>query len=100
MREGFRATWWAGVGDPLAHLPAVLAIGEVVEVPVVEVAGARGTLALLGAHLAGVDPTFPQELAVGHGKGLADGLGDELGLWGGRHLSGGPTHLLQVPPSH
>lgn len=44
-----------------------------------EVAGARG-LALLGAHLAGVKAAFPEELAVGHGEGLADGLSNELGL--------------------
>lgn len=68
------------MAHPLAHLPAVLAIGEVVEVPVVEVAGARSPLAWLGAHPAGVNATFLQELAVGHGKGLADGLSNELGL--------------------
>lgn len=64
-----------------------------------EVAGARGALALLGAHLVGVDAAFPKELAVGHSEGLADGLSDELGLQAnGQHLSGGcPTHLLQVP---
>lgn len=74
---------WAGVGALAAHLPAVFAVGEVVEVPVVEVAGAHSPLALLSAHLAGVDPAFPQELTVGHAKGLADGLSDELRLWGG-----------------
>lgn len=64
-----------------------------------EVARARGALALLGAHLVGVDTAFPKELAVGHGEGLADGLSDELGLRAdGQHLSGGcPTHLLRAP---
>lgn len=89
-----------GWGALVAHLPAVFAVGEVVEVPIVEVAGTHGPLALLGAHLAGVDPAFPEELTVGHGKGLADGLSDELGLWDGRHLSGGPAYLLQVPHQH
>lgn len=46
-----------------------------------EVARARGPLVLLGAHLAGVNAAFPQELAVGHSEGLADGLSNELGLW-------------------
>lgn len=45
-----------------------------------EVAGACSPRALLSAHPAGVDAAFPQELAVGRGEGLANGLGDELGL--------------------
>lgn len=82
---------------PLAHLPAVLAVGEVVEVPIVEVAGARGPLAWLGAHLAGVNAAFPQKLAVRHRKGLADGLSNELGLWGMGSISRGCPTLLPVP---
>lgn len=71
---------WEGAACPLAHLPAVVTVGEVVEVPIVKVARACGPWALLGAHLARVDTAVAQELAVGHGEGLADGLGDELGL--------------------
>lgn len=46
-----------------------------------EVARARGPLVLLGAHLAGVNAAFSQELAVSHSEGLANGLSNELGLW-------------------
>lgn len=46
-----------------------------------EVARARGPLVLLGAHLAGVNAAFSQELVVGHSEGLANGLSNELGLW-------------------
>lgn len=73
-----------------------------------EVARARGPLVLLGAHLTGVNATFPQELAVGHGEGLANGLSDELGLWwmgsvslgmSCPPLSGPPNSLTTLEPS-
>lgn len=88
-----------GVAHPLAHLLAVLAVGEVVEVPIVEVAGARGPLAWLGAHLAGVNAAFPQKLAVGHREGLADGLSNELGLWRRGSSSQGVSHPPSGPPN-
>lgn len=61
-----------------------------------EVAGTCGPLALLGAHLAGVNAAFLQELAVGHGEGLANGLSNELGLWRMDNISLGAS---QPPPS-
>lgn len=81
-----------GGARALAHLPAVLAVAEVVQVAVVRVAGSiRGPR----AHLAGVDPILLQELAVGDAEGLADGLGDKLGLWEDSKL----LHILQSPSS-
>lgn len=88
-----------GAAHPRAHLLAVLAVGEVVEVPIVEVAGARGPLAWLGAHLAGVNAAFPQKLAVGHREGLADGLSNELGLWRRGSSSQGVSHPPSGPPN-
>lgn len=81
-----------GGARALAYLPAVLAVAEVVQVAIVQVAGSiRG----LRAHLAGVDPILLQELAVGDAEGLADGLGDKLGLWEDSKF----LHILQSSSS-
>lgn len=45
--------------------------------------------------MAGVDPILLQELAVGDAEGLANGLGDKLGLWEDSKL----LHILQSPSS-
>lgn len=74
----FRGPW--GV----AHLLAVLRVGEVDEVIVVHLLGVDDVAVLLLAQVLGVDAVGPQELLVGHAEGLADGLGDQLGLWEGR----------------
>lgn len=88
--QALGAGWRACLGGTraLAHLSAVLAVAEVVQVAVVRVAGSiRGPR----AHLAGVDPILLQELAVGDAEGLADGLGDKLGLLGGQQAPSHPT---------
>lgn len=88
--QALGAGWRACLGGAraLAHLPAVLAVAEVVQVAVVRVAGSiRGPR----AHLAGVDPILLQELAVGDAEGLADGLCDKLGLLGGQQTPSHPT---------
>ena len=66
--------------SPVAHLLAVLRVGEVDEVVVVHLLGVDDVTVLLLAQVLGVDAVGPQELLVGHAEGLADGLGDELGL--------------------
>ena len=96
--EGHLVGDWQGVTHLPAHLPAVLAVGEVVEVSIVEVARACGPLAWLDAHLAGVNAAFLQELAICHREGLADGLSNELGLWKMGSISLGVSHPLPSGP--
>lgn len=64
----------------VAYLLAVLRVGEVDEVVVVHLLGVDDIAVLLLAQVFGVDAIGSQELLVGHAEGLADGLGDELGL--------------------
>lgn len=104
---GDRREWWdwaseamlvgCGAGGHKAHLPAVFAVGEVVQVPVVQVAGPWGALVLLGCHLAGVQAAVPQELAIGHGKGLPNGLGDQSSLEARRGYVLGGAQLELIP---
>lgn len=70
-----------------------------VQVPIVQVAGAGGPGP--GAHLAGVNAILPQELAVGHGEGLADGLCNELSLravWGATVSGTTVSHACPTEP--
>lgn len=64
----------------LAHVFAVLGLGEVDEVVVVHVLGVEQVAVLLLAQVFRVDAVGAQELLVGHAEGLADGLSDQLGL--------------------
>lgn len=66
-----------------AHLLAVLRVGEVDEVVVVHLLGVNDVAVFFLAQIFGVDAIGPQELLIGHAESLADGLGDQLGLWGG-----------------
>lgn len=52
------------------------------EVIVVHFLGVDDVTVLLLAQVGGVDAVGAQELPVGHAEGLADGLCDELRLWG------------------
>lgn len=52
------------------------------EVVVVHFLGVDDVTVLLLAQVLRVDAVGPQEFLVGHAEGLADGLGDQLSLWG------------------
>lgn len=81
------ASPWHPHGPPrvhVAHLLAVLRVGEVDEVIVVHLLGVDDVTVLFLAQVFGIYAVGPQELLVSHTEGLADGLCDQLGLQAGR----------------
>lgn len=73
------------------------------KVIVVHFLGVDDVTVLLLAQVGGVDAVGAQELPVGHAEGLANGLCDELRLWGGRAaFLGGETtqHKKDCPRRH
>lgn len=68
------------------NLFAVFRVGEVNEVIVVHLLGVDDVAVLLLAQVFGVDAVGSQKLLVSHAEGLADGLGDQLGLRS-RHIN-------------
>ena len=62
------------------YIFAVLRLGEVNEVIIVHVLGLKQLTVLFLTQVLWVDAISPQELLVGHAKGLSNGLGYELGL--------------------
>lgn len=62
------------------------------EVIVVHFLGVDDVTVLLLAQVGGVDAVGAQELPVGHAEGLANGLCDELRLWGEGQRFGGENY--------
>lgn len=72
------------------------------KVIVVHFLGVDDVTVLLLAQVGGVDAVGAQELPVGHAEGLANGLCDELRLWGEGQCFGGETtqHKKDCPRRH
>lgn len=72
-----------GAPADMAHLLAILRVGEVDEVIIVHLLGIYDVAVFLLAQVFRVDAIGPQELLVGHTEGLPYRLGYQLGLWEG-----------------